>query len=148
MHKDISTLCQTCIECQKTAKRCQVKAPLMPLPVISQPFSRMAMDIVGPLPRTKHGNKFILTLMDFTTRYPEAVPLRLIDAKSIATALVEIFSRHGIPSEILTDRGTNFTSSLMAELFAMLRIDHTRHRPTIPRQMGWLSALMEHCNTF
>ena len=40
MHKFVSTLCQTCIGCQKTAKQCQVKAPLIPLPVISQPFNK------------------------------------------------------------------------------------------------------------
>ena len=81
MHKYVSTLCQTCIGCQKTAKQCQVKAPLMPLPVISQPFNRMATNIVGPIPRTKHGKKFIFTLIHFATHYPEAVPLCCIGFK-------------------------------------------------------------------
>ena len=61
-------------------------------------------DIVGPLQRTKHGNKYILTMMDFCTRHPEAVPLRRIDASTIADALCEIFTRLGLPEAILCPR--------------------------------------------
>ena len=51
----------------------------MPLSVISQPFERIAMDKVGPLPKSSRGNRFILLICDYTTRYPEAVPMRHID---------------------------------------------------------------------
>ena len=52
------------------------RAPLMPLPVIDEPFEYIAMDIVGPLPRSNSGNKYVLVVCDYATRYPEAVPLR------------------------------------------------------------------------
>ena len=67
-------------------------------------------------PRSAHGNRYVLTLLDFTTGFPEAVPLKDIDAISVAEALLQIFSRVGIPREILSDRGTQLTSQLMNEL--------------------------------
>ena len=45
------------------------------LPIMGEPFERIAMDIVGPLPRSKSGHKYILVLCDYTTKYPEAIPL-------------------------------------------------------------------------
>jgi len=78
---------------------------------MSVPFDHAAMDIVGPLPRSRSGNRYILVLCDYGTRYPEAVPLRNIDAEPVAEELVKVFARMGIPSEILTDQGTNFMSS-------------------------------------
>ena len=47
------------------------------MPLIKSPFSRIAMDIVGPLPHSKRGNKYILTLCDYSIRYPEAIPNEL-----------------------------------------------------------------------
>ena len=77
---------QTCGACQHGAKANRTKAPLQPLPAIDEPFQRVAVDIVGPLKRTKRGNRYILTLMDFASRYPEAIPLRRIDAETVADA--------------------------------------------------------------
>ncbi len=56
-----------------------MKASLIPLPVISQPFERIAMDIVGPL-KSHRGNQFVLVICDYATCYPEAFPLKHIDA--------------------------------------------------------------------
>ena len=54
---------------------------------------------------------------DYATRYPEAMALRNIDAESVAEELVKLFARVGIPREILTDQGTNFTLWLLAEVY-------------------------------
>ncbi len=53
-------------------------APLIPLPIITEPFKKVAMDIAGPLPRSKSGYVYILVLCDYATRYPEAVPLKVL----------------------------------------------------------------------
>jgi len=82
----------------------------MSLPIIDTPFQRIAMDIVGPLPRSRQGHRYILVMCDYATRYPEAVALRSIDAEHVAEELVKVFARVGIPEEILTDQGSNFTS--------------------------------------
>ena len=74
--KDITKWCRERPECQRGAQVVNSKVPLLPLPVISIPFSRMAFDLVGPLPRTKRGNKYILTCMCLGSKYPEAIPLK------------------------------------------------------------------------
>ena len=51
------------------------KAPLKPIPAIEEPFSRVLIDCVGPLPKTRSGNQYLLTIMCVTTRFPEAVPV-------------------------------------------------------------------------
>lgn len=80
------------------------------------------MDIVGPLPRSRAGHKYILVVCDFATRYLEEVPVKLIDAKQVADELVKIFSQMGIPCEILTDQGSNFTSQLLTEVYRLLHV--------------------------
>ena len=101
MFEDVKQLCQTCSECQKTAVGKKQRAPMVPLPIIREPFERIAMDIVGPLPRSRAGNRYILVICDYSTRYPEAIPLRAIDAEHVAKELMVFFTRVGIPREIL-----------------------------------------------
>ena len=90
-----------------------MKAPLMPLLVIGEPFRKIAKDIVCPLPRMGRENRFILEVNDCATQYPEAVPVRTISASKIADVLIDIFARPGIPEKILTDQGKNFTPALL-----------------------------------
>eukprot|EP00731_Ephydatia_muelleri_P006025 Em0003g273a len=56
-------------------------------------LSRMAMDIVDPLPRSRSGNRHVLAMCDYAIRYPEAIPLKTIDAEHIAEKMIEIFAR-------------------------------------------------------
>ena len=72
------------------------------VPCISRPFG----GIVGPLTRTTKGHKYLLTAMCLYTRYPEAIPLKGVDA------VLEIFSRHGLPDCILTNQGSVFMSKI------------------------------------
>eukprot|EP00731_Ephydatia_muelleri_P015573 Em0008g1293a len=97
---------------------------------------QVAMDIVGPLPRTKSGNRYILVMSDYATRYPEAVPVKAIDAEHIAEELVKIFARVGIPEEILTDQGSNFTSQLLAEMYQLLHVHPIQTTPYHPQTDG------------
>ena len=84
------------------------------MPLIDEPFRRVAVDLIGPLhPPTDKGNCYILTLVDYATRYPEAEALPTIETERVAEALVSIFSRVGVPREMLTDMGSQFTSTLM-----------------------------------
>ena len=136
VHRDVADYCRGCDVCQKRAGKNVPRAPLIPLPVISQPFERIAMDIVGPLTRSSRGNRFVLVVCDYATRYPEAVPMKHVDAASVAEELVRIFSRVGVPKEILTDQGTNFTSHLLAELYNMLHVRPIRTTPYHPQTDG------------
>lgn len=71
---------------------------------MAEPFQRIAMDIVGPLNKSGRGHKFISVLCDYATKYSEAVPPKTVDSETVANAMIEIFSRLGIPTEILTDQ--------------------------------------------
>jgi transposase InsO family protein len=138
LSKDVGEHCKSCEQCQRGAKGNRQRAPLQPLPTMEEPFKRIAIDIVGPLRRTKKGSKYILTMMDFATRYPEAIPLRRIDATTVAEALCEVFARLGLPEEILSDQGSNFTSNLMKRVTELLQIHHLKTSPYHPQTDGML----------
>ena len=80
-------------------------------------------------PRSSSGKRYIFTLVDYTTRYPEAIALSNISTETVADAMLDIFSRVGIPEEIASDRGSQFTASMMKEVRRLLSI---KHLPTTP----------------
>ena len=105
---DVSRFCKSCDICQRTIQKGRVtKVPLEKLPLIDTPFKRVAVDIVGPIePRSERKSRYILTMIDYATRYPEAVALPGIETERVAEAFVKMFSRVGIPDEMLTDCGS------------------------------------------
>ena len=77
------------------------RVPLGSMPLIYTPFQRIAVDIVRPIfPATDKGNRYILTVVDYATRYPEAVAMKNIEITTVAEALVDISSRVGVPREV------------------------------------------------
>ena len=90
------------------------------------------MDIVGPLPRSRSGCHYILVICDYATQYLEAIPLQSIDAEHIAEELIKVFAQVGIPQEILTDQGSNFTSKLLSEFYRLLKVQAVRTSPYHP----------------
>lgn len=90
--------------------------------------------------QTRAGNKYIPTFMDFASRYPDATALRKIDVETVAIALLEIFSRLGVPTELLTDQGSNFLSTLMKSLYDKLGIHHIQTSPYHPQTNGMLEC--------
>ncbi|KAL5469182.1 hypothetical protein EMCRGX_G030400 [Ephydatia muelleri] len=110
--------------------------------VMDVPFERIAMDVVGPLPKTSSGNRYVLVICNYATRYPEAVPIKSVDVEKVAMELVKVFAGVGILGEILTDQGSNFTSQLLAEFYRMLHIQPIRTSPYHPQK----DCLVEHFN--
>ena len=131
---DVSRFCKSCIICQRTIQKGRVtKVPLGKLPLIDTPFKRVAVDIVGPIePRSERKSRYILTMIDYATRYPEAVALPGIETERVAEALVEMFSRVGIPDEILTDCGSQFTAEVMKEVSRLLSLQQITTTPYHP----------------
>ena len=129
-YDDVSRYCQSCDICQRTIPkgRCG-KTPLVAMPIIGEPFARVAIDLVGPLPMSGRKHRLILTLVDCATRYPEAIPMKGIDTIECAEELVNIFSRIGIPQEILSDRGSQFVSDLMREISRLLSVRQLQTTP-------------------
>ena len=137
MYTDVQTFCKTCPTCQKTCYvRQSDRAYLQPLPVISTPFRRIAMDIVGPLVRSSRGHQYILVVCDYATRFPEAFPLCTVTAPAVLRCLVQLFSRVGVPDEIITDQGTNFTSRLLLLFHRQLGIEAIKTNPYHPQTDG------------
>ncbi len=136
IHENVRRWCAACRECQLVNPPASPKAPLRPLPLVQVPFDRIGMDLIGPLERSARGHRFALVLVDYATRYPEAVALRSISAKSVAEALFRIISRVGIPKEILTDQGTAFMSRTIRELYELLGIKSVRTSVFHPQTDG------------
>ena len=136
LYKDVAEFCRSCPACQKTSQRKHKPVPMMPLPIIDVPFERIAMDIVGPLPKSRSGHRYILVVCDYATRYPEAIALKSIEAERVAEELLKLFARVGLPKEILTDQGSNFTSQLLTELYKMLHVHPIRTSPYHPQTDG------------
>ena len=125
--------------CQRSQRRgASVRAEMISMPLIGKPFQRIAMDVVGPLPKSKSGNWFILTICDYATCYPEAVPLPSTEAERVAKELIKLFSRVGIPDEILTDQGSNFMPSLLQETYSLLQIRRIHTSPSHPQTDGFV----------
>uniref|UniRef100_A0A8P4KNJ7 Gypsy retrotransposon integrase-like protein 1 n=1 Tax=Dicentrarchus labrax TaxID=13489 RepID=A0A8P4KNJ7_DICLA len=137
---DVTKYCRSCHTCQVSGKPNQVipPAPLQPIPVIGEPFEHIILDCVGPLPKTKSGHQYILTLMCAATRYPEAIPLRTLKAKAIVKAFVNFFSTFSLPKSIQTDQGSNFMSKVIAQVIASLSIKHQKSSAYHPQSQGAL----------
>ena len=124
---------------------------MVPLPIIQEPFERITMDIVGPLTRSRKGNRFILVICDYATRFPEAIPLRSTDADTIAEELITVFSQYGIPEEILSDQGSNFMLQLLKEMYRLMKIHPIRmslyHPEKLVEQLNkTLKSVLGHFN--
>ena len=132
--------CRACHTYQLVGKPNQLipSAPLHPISAIDQPFDRVIVDCVGPLPRTQSGNEYLLTVMCTATRFPEAIPLRKITSQSVVKALTKFFSVFGLPRIIQTDQGTNFQSKRFKQVVETLGIKHLVSSAYHPESQGAL----------
>ncbi|XP_076049696.1 uncharacterized protein LOC143030434 [Oratosquilla oratoria] len=140
IRKDVTQYCRSCHTCQVVGKPNQsvAVAPLKPIPVGEEPFAKVIADIVGPLPKTKNGNEYILTLMDTFSRYPEAVPLRRVHAKVVFQELIKFFTRWGLPRELQTDQGSVFLSKEVMQGLGALGIVKVTSSAYHPQSQGAL----------
>ena len=120
LRKDVIEFCRSYHTCQMVAKPNQTlpKALLQPMPPFEEPFSRVIIDCVGPLPKTKSDNQYLLTVMCASTRFPEAIPLRNNNAKTIVKALITFCTLVGQPKSIQSDHCSNFMSGLFQQVMA------------------------------
>jgi hypothetical protein len=137
IYNDVEEYCKSCPRCQKVAgKKYVSKAELIPIPVVSKVFSKLSIDLVGPLEITESRNRYILTVVDYATRYPIAYPLKVITAEAVAECLLDLFTDKGIPDEIVSDQGTQFMSSLIQQLCQTLGIKSIRSSVYHPATNG------------
>ena len=116
MQKQVYDFVKTCDVCQRRGPPPKRPERLYPLKV-GGPFDRVGIDMVGPLPITPRGNKYIIVATDYLTRWPEARATTDATAATAATFLTDcIFTQHGAPRELLSDRGTTFLNQTVAAL--------------------------------
>ena len=115
--KTVREYCRKCDVCaaQKGPEE-RVRAQLGRY-VIGCPLERIAVDITGPFVKSAQGNKYLLVVMDYYTKWPEAYPLPNQEATTVARVLVnEFVCRYGVPLELHSDQGRNFESKVFREM--------------------------------
>ena len=136
----MSRFCKSCDICQRIIQKGRVtKVPLGKLPLIDTPFKRVAVDIVGPIqPRSERKSRYILSMIDYATRYPEAVALpgievsRLLSLQQITTmpyhpicnGLTECFHMTLKLRRMYAERPKDWDKYLPALLFAIREVPH------------------------
>jgi transposase InsO family protein len=122
--EDVRQYVSKCDACQRRSGKRELKAPLGDVAEPSHAFQIVHCDVVGPLPITSKGNRYILTFIDKFTKYPEAIPLADVSAVSCARAYATGFvSRYGVNEILVTDKGSNF----MSAFFEVCRILGVKH---------------------
>ena len=132
----IREYCQACLTCAKCKPRQKAKAPLQPM-TTGYPMQRVHMDMAGPLPKTKKGNMYILTVQCSFTKWIEAYPMRNQRAVTCTRAFIHNWvCRYGVPDRIHSDQGRNFESTIYKEIYHLFHMDKSRTTPYHPEGNG------------
>lgn len=137
MNEDVKIHVGMCLVCNKVKGLNKKPRAALQSYVVGHPLDRIALDVIGPLPKSRRNNKYILVIGDHFTRWMEAFPLPHQQAEQIAEKLVfEFMSRFGTPLEIHTDQGRNFESDIFTHICKLFEIKKTRSTPYRPCSNG------------
>ena len=141
MRRDILRWARQCQACLASKISRHAKPPVLPIPVPEARFSQVHVDIVGPFAPDR-GFKYLLTMIDRTTRWPEAVPLANTTAETVLQAFLDHWvSRFGVPSTVTTDRGAQFTSGTWRQSLSRLGIVASTTTAYHPQANGLVERL-------
>ena len=137
MAKQVAAWCRECQDCARGKVTRQPAAEVQPIPVPHQRFSHVHVDLVGPLPVSREGYRYLFTMLDRSSRWLEAVPLRTMETEACVDALVAGWvARFGVPGRITSDQGRQFTSNVWHRLCVRLGTAHIRTTPYHPQSNG------------
>lgn len=142
MYCHIRNYIKSCNSCNE--RRAHIPANLAPLqrmPIASKPMEYVAIDAMGPFPLTYSGNKYILVVSDYFTRWPEAYPTPDIKSETVARILEQFITRHGVPNNLISDRGSNFLSQSITNVYKRLGINKLSTSPYHPQTDGVVEKL-------
>ena len=142
MRGDVLHWCRACLTCASRRVGRAAKPPLTPIPVAG-PFDRVGVDVVQ-LPLSYDGNRYAVVFVDYLTKWPEVFPTTDQTSATIARLLVEkVIARHGVPRELLSDRGSAFLSGLMRDVYQTMVSTSRTLRHIIPKRMASLRGSIE-----
>ena len=132
---DAKTWARTCVDCQQSKVTRHTESGIGEFNEPARRFGHIHVDIVGPLPSSQN-IRYLFTIIDRTTRWPDAVPVKDMTAESCVAALVGWIATFGLPDTITSDRGTNFTSALWEAINNNLGIKHRTTTAYNPKANG------------
>ena len=137
MTSDIARWCESCDLCEQ--KKTGPKKSPMQRNQVSNTLECIAIDILGPLPETDKGNKYILIVGDYFSKWIEGFSIKDHTAQTVADIIVtEFICRYGVPCRIHTDQGREFESELFSEMCSLLGIIKSRTTPYRPQSDGFI----------
>lgn len=135
--RDVRDWCRHCDTCASRRGPSRTTRAPMGQYLVGAPLERIAIDVLGPLPETEIGNKYLLIAQDYFTKWVEAYALPNQEAVTVAEVLVrEFVSRFGVPMVLHSDQGRNFESAVFSEMCALLGVEKTRTTPLHPQSDG------------
>jgi flagellar biosynthesis GTPase FlhF len=136
MRRDILSACRACKECQLTQGGSSITEPLHPFSA-AKPFQRWGIDFIGKCPKTQRGNQWILVAVDYATSWTIARATPDATAETVANFIYEeIVMNHGVPSELISDRGSQFMSEVLRSYLDKLKTKHRLTSAYHPRTNG------------
>ena len=141
VNKQVGLWAKTCIPCQRAKVQRHVSASLEHGQLPDRRFQKIHVDIVGPLP-VPQGQNYLLTIIDRYTRWPEAIPIADATATTCARALLfHHIAQFGVPADISSDRGPQFTSHLWTALNCLMGTQLHRTTAYHPQSNGIVERL-------
>src|SRR6185295_4845010 len=135
MYKIVEEYVTTCATCQRRGKP-KKKNLLHPI-TVSEPFELIGMDLIGPLPETSNGNKYIIVMTEYLTKWVEAEAIPDKKASTVAKFLYKnVITRFGTPKKMLSDQGTEFLNETIKALQDVMGIKGTHSTPYHPQANG------------
>ena len=139
--KDVRLHVMSCAMCQRATKKNPKRAPMIAREIVTIPFERVSIDLVGPLPKNRGRFQYLFTYIDNASRWPEAEPLRSITAKSVIKVFETIYLRNGLPGIVVSDNGTQFCSKQFEKFCQQHDIKSIKSSPYRPQSNGFVERM-------
>ena len=137
MYNSIRTYVRSCQDCARfNIRRHKPPGHLHPIEPPSEIFQMVGLDFWGPVQESYNGNKYVLVLTDYLSKFVVAKALPTCTAQVAAEFIVETALTFGVPSQLLTDNGTHFKNELFQCLSKTMGFEHILSTPYHPQTNG------------
>ncbi|XP_064475837.1 uncharacterized protein K02A2.6-like [Ornithodoros turicata] len=149
MDSNVETAIRGCDICQTADKSAKTApAPLTPVKLPEEPWEKVSMDVVGPFEKAPQNCRYMITLIDYHSRWPEVCFSNTVTTSTVIGFLRQIFSREGHPVEIVTDNGCQFISHEFRAFLQERGIRHIRSSVYHPQGNGMIERFNKVLKSF